>query len=113
MRGRIGHHIRGREFDETVNVAGGIPTLTLDDGGVAHYVSGSGTGTLTYQYTVATGDNTADLAVTGPALNGATIRTRPATNADLAGTAVNPTGATDRYDGATRDRCRGHAFGRP
>ncbi|MCA6125153.1 hypothetical protein J6500_25130 [Bradyrhizobium sp. WSM 1704] len=79
-------------FDDIVNVAGGIPTLSLNDGGAAHYVSGSGTGTLTYQYTVAAGENTADLAVTGASLNGATIKDAAGNDADLAGAAVNPSG---------------------
>ena len=30
-------------FGESVTVAGGVPTLTLNDGGTATYVSGSGT----------------------------------------------------------------------
>ncbi|QOZ27723.1 calcium-binding protein [Bradyrhizobium sp. CCBAU 51753] len=79
-------------FDEIVNVAGGNPTLTLNDGGVAHLAGGSGTATLTYQYTVATGENTADLAVTGSSLNGATIRDQAGNDADLAGAVGNPTG---------------------
>src|SRR6202035_1548711 len=46
----------------TVNATGGTPFLRLNDGGTAGYVSGSGTSTLTFTYTVATGQNTADLA---------------------------------------------------
>ena len=45
----------------TVNTTGGSPTLTLNDGGTATYVSGSGTNALTFSYTVAAGQNTADL----------------------------------------------------
>ena len=37
----------------TVNTAGGSPTLSLNDGGTATYVSGSGTNALTFSYTVA------------------------------------------------------------
>ncbi len=37
-------------FGEIVDVTGGTPLLLLNDGGVAHYVSGSGTDTLVYQY---------------------------------------------------------------
>ena len=36
----------------TVNTAGGTPTLALNDGGTATYVSGSGTNALTFSYTV-------------------------------------------------------------
>jgi T5SS/PEP-CTERM-associated repeat protein len=60
-------------LNEAVTVAGGVPTLRLNDGGAASYTGGSGTSTLTFSYTVAAGQNTADLLVTGLALNGATI----------------------------------------
>ena len=46
-------------FSEAVTVAGGTPTLTLNDGGTATYASGSGTNALTFNYTVAAGQNTA------------------------------------------------------
>ena len=46
---------------EAVTVAGGTPTLTLNDGGVATYTGGSGTNALTFSYTVAAGQNTSDL----------------------------------------------------
>ena len=36
----------------TVNTTGGSPTLSLNDGGTATYVSGSGTSALTFSYTV-------------------------------------------------------------
>ena len=39
----------------TVNTTGGTPTLTLNDGGTATYVSGSGTNALTFSYTVRPG----------------------------------------------------------
>ena len=51
-------------FSENVTVAGGKPTLTLNDGGKATYVSGSGTKDLTFDYTVAARQNTASLAAT-------------------------------------------------
>ena len=54
-------------------MSGGVPTLTLNDGGVATYTGGSGTGTLTFSYTVAAGQNAAALAATAVNLNGATI----------------------------------------
>ncbi|WP_304350731.1 Ig-like domain-containing protein, partial [Comamonas testosteroni] len=67
-------------FDQSVTVAGGVPTLLLETGLVdrnATYVSGSGSNTLTFSYTVQAGDVSADLDFqsTGAlALNGATIR---------------------------------------
>ncbi len=48
-------------FNEAVTVAGGTPTLTLNDGGIATYVSGSGSGALVFKYTVAAGQNTSAL----------------------------------------------------
>ena len=69
---------------EAVNAIGS--SLALSDGGTAGYVSGTGTSTVTYSYTVGTGENSADLTVTGE--SGVT---------DLAGnaltsSAVNPAG---------------------
>ena len=66
----------------TVNTTGGSPTLTLNDGGTATYVGGSGTSALTFSYTVRAGQNTPDLTVSAVNLNGATI-------ADGAGNAAN------------------------
>ena len=73
-------------FDENVTVTGtpSLP-LTLDVGGAreATYVSGSGTTTLTFNYTVAAGDQDLDGPVVGTAVvsNGGTI-------ADVAGNAA-------------------------
>ncbi|MEH3144175.1 MAG: FG-GAP-like repeat-containing protein [Methylobacterium frigidaeris] len=60
-------------FGEAVMVTGN-PVLTLDNGGTAAYLSGSGTSSLVFQHKVARGQNTADLAITGLSLAGATIR---------------------------------------
>jgi large repetitive protein len=79
-------------LSETVTVAGGTPTLTLNDGGTAAYQSGSGSSALVFTYTVATGQNTADLTVTGSALNGATILDGAGNAANLAGAVTNPAG---------------------
>jgi hypothetical protein len=65
-----------------VNTAGGTPTLGLNDGGTATYTGGSGTNALTFSYTVASGQNAANLAVNGVSLNGAIIP------ADLSGAAA-------------------------
>ena len=78
---------------EAVTVAGGTPTLTLNDGGIATYDSASSTATrLVFDYTVQPGENVADLAVTGSNLNGATITDAAGNAANLAGAAVNPAG---------------------
>ena len=60
-------------FNQAVTVAG-TPKLLLNDGGKAAYVSGSGTGVLTFRYKVAAGQNTTRLAVTGVGLpSGASV----------------------------------------
>ena len=88
----------GKTVTFTVNsskpvfVAGGTPTLALDDGGTATYAAGSGTSALQFSYTVAAGQNSPDLRVTGTALHGATIRDAVGNPFDLASAAVNPAG---------------------
>jgi hypothetical protein len=79
-------------LSEAVTVAGGTPTLALNDGGTATYTGGSGSNALTFSYTVAAGQNTADLAVTAVNLNSATV-------ADAAGNAANLTGAVTTLAG--------------
>ena len=79
-------------MSEAVTVAGGTPTLTLNDGGTATYVGGSGEDALTFSYTVSAGQNTPDLTVTTVNLNGATIKDSSGNAASLSGT-LNPTGA--------------------
>ena len=62
-------------MSETVTVSGGKPTLNLNDGGVATYVSGSGSGVLTFTYTVSSSDTAVSaLAISSTSLNGATIQ---------------------------------------
>src|ERR1700730_17802320 len=61
-------------MNEVVTVAGRTPTLTLNDGGTATYIGGSGSNALTFSYTVGAGQNTADLAVTAVNLNSATVK---------------------------------------
>src|SRR6185503_11322566 len=72
-------------FTEAVTVTG-TPRLTLNSGAVVDYSSGSGTTTLTFNYTVAAGQNSADLdysSATALALNGGTIRDAGGNNATL------------------------------
>ena len=76
-------------FSEVVNVSSGTPTITLETGAtdaVVNYSSGSGSAVLTFNYTVAAGDTSADLdysSTTALALNGATIRDAAGNNATL------------------------------
>lgn len=72
----------------TVDTTGGTPRLLLETGGTdqyATYMSGSGTGTLVFDYVVQAGDTTADLDVHNSAnqldVNGGTIRDDAANNA--------------------------------
>ena len=77
---------------EAVNVTG-TPTLTLNDGGTATYTGGSGSSALTFSYTVASGQNTAGLAVT--AVTG--------TIADLAGNALTTANLPASFAGVVID----------
>src|SRR5207247_2951611 len=64
----------------------GTPTLALDSGGTAAYSSGTGSATLTFNYTVGAGDNAADLdysATNSLALAGGTIKDAATNNATL------------------------------
>jgi hypothetical protein len=72
----------------------GTPTLQLNTGnnGKATYLSGSGTKTLTFGYTVTAQDTTADLAVLSPVINGGTITDTAGNAVDLTGALVNPAG---------------------
>ena len=50
-------------LSEAVDVTG-TPILTLNDGGIATYVGGSGTSALTFVYSVGVGQNAVSLAAT-------------------------------------------------
>ena len=76
-------------FNEPVTVTGS-PQLSLSTGTPAttavNYASGSGTNTLTFNYTVAAGNTSADLdyaSTSALALNGGTIKNAAASNAAL------------------------------
>jgi hypothetical protein len=81
-------------FSAPVTVsAAGAPTLALNDGGSATYISGSGSAALTFNYTVAAGQNTSDLVISSLSLNGATIQDGAGNDADLSGASnYNPAG---------------------
>jgi Ca2+-binding RTX toxin-like protein len=75
-----------------VNVTG-TPTIALANGGIATYIGGTGTSMLTFSYTPAAGQDTADLATAvSNALTG-TIRDLPGNGITAAGfNGVNPNG---------------------
>ena len=79
-------------LSEAVTLAGGTPTLTLNDGGTATYSGGSGTNSLTFSYTVAAGQNTADLAATTVNLNSATVKDGAGNAANLSLTGLTQNG---------------------
>ena len=73
------------QFSEPVTVTG-FPQLALNTGGTATYTGGSGTNTLTFGYTVAAGENSADLDYTATnalSLNGGSIADAATNNATL------------------------------
>jgi VCBS repeat-containing protein len=74
-----------------VMVVGGVPTLTLNDGGTATYDAVHSTSTLlVFDYTVAAGQYANSLAVTGINLHGATVT-------EIAGNAANLAGADTTF----------------
>ena len=85
-------------FSEAVNVTG-TPQITLETGGtdaVVNYSSGSGTNTLTFNYTVAAGHTSADLdyvATTSLALNSGTIKDAALNAATLTLPAIGAAGS--------------------
>ena len=98
-------------FSEVVNVTG-TPRLTLETGTVdrvVNYTSGSGTDTLTFTYTVQTGDTSPDLdytSTTALALNGGTIKDAATNNATLTLPALGAAGSlgSTRPSASTRPR---------
>jgi hypothetical protein len=69
-------------FNEAVTVAGRTPALTLNDGGAATYTGGSDSSALIFSYSIAAGQNIANLAATAVNFNSATVK-------DGAGNAAN------------------------
>lgn len=84
-------------FNEAVNVTG-TPTLKLNDGDVASYVSGSGTKSLVFSTKVDSTDTaTSNLGITGINLpTGSSIK-------DAAGTAADLSGAIKSFSGLSID----------
>ena len=83
-------------FNEAVTVSG-TPQITLETGSTdraVNYTSGSGTSTLTFDYTIQTGDTSADLtylATNALALNSGTIKN--SSNLDAVLTLASPSAA--------------------
>lgn len=69
-------------FSKNVTVAG-TPQLALNSGGTAYYTSGSGTSALTFNYTVAAGQNSSLLDVSSPGALTGTIQDSSGTAATL------------------------------
>jgi len=78
-----------------VNTVGGIPSLSVDIGGTtrnATYISGGGSASLVFRYTVQTGDLDLDgIAVAGLSLNGGSIQSGTGADANLT---LNSVGST-------------------
>ena len=73
------------EFSEEVNITGS-PRILLNSGAYANYLSGSGTNTLTFRYTVGADEESTDLdysATNSLELNGGTIQDISTNDADL------------------------------
>ena len=97
----------------TVTVAGGAPTLSLNDGGTATYVSGSGTNALVFIYTVGSGQSASGLAITGINLpSGVTIQDDVATAAVFTGAKTTFTGLTVVGAGGSAPTITGTVAGR-
>src|SRR5439155_650791 len=79
-------------LSEAVTVAGGTPTLSLNNGGTASYTGGSGTAALSFSYTVGAGQDSGYFAGTSFNLNGASFPTRRSSDLSLSGAATNPAG---------------------
>ena len=81
------------DWNEVVTVAGGVPTLSLNDGGIATYTGGSGSDALTFSYTItASNTNVTSLVVTAINPNGATIEDAAGDSASLSLVGVTQTG---------------------
>ncbi len=74
------------DFSENVSLSGGMPYLELNSGANAYYLSGNGSSSFTFRYTVGAGENSTDLdyvATTSFNLNGSAIKDFIGNDADL------------------------------
>lgn len=94
-------------FSEAVRLSGGIPTLTLNDGGTATYDAAATAALgdpskLAFSYTVGASDTPVDaLAVVDHNLNGATITDRAGNAADYSGLSASLPGLSVRPTAVT------------
>ena len=82
-----------------MNTTGGTPQLALNDGGTAVYAGGSGSATLTFDYVVASGQETSDLdyaSTAALALNGGSIQ---AQSGNVTALLTLPATGTDNFAG--------------
>ncbi len=89
------HLTLGMSEAVTVNTAGGAPSLLLNDGATATYdlaASDPSAGSLVFDYLVGGKDVSANLAITGVSLNGATVQDAHGVNVDFSGALEQPTG---------------------
>ena len=80
------------KLNEPVTVAGGTPTLTLNDGGTATYTGGSGSSALTFGYIVGAGQKTASLSATAVNLSSASVTDGAGNAANLSLTGLTQSG---------------------
>lgn len=78
--------------DVVVDTPAGVPTLSLNDGGIATYSGGSGTQGLNFSYLVGAGENTPDLAITSFNPNGATAKDQNGHDATFSAAVGDPPG---------------------
>ena len=77
-------------LSEAVTVTGGVPTLTLANGGTAVYSGGSGSSGLIFSYTLPAGQTVSSLTVKAvQLLNGAIIADNGGISANLSGALTN------------------------
>jgi hypothetical protein len=102
-----GIELPGNTITLTLSMSGaitvsGTPTLSLNDGGTATYIGGSGTNALTFSYTVSASDTSVPaLAVTQFNLpSGTTVRDRNGNTPNLSGAVPAPKGYTGAYSPA-------------
>ena len=92
--------------NSALTVAGGTPTLTLNDGGVATYTGGSGKTALQFSYTVAAGQNTSKLAATAVNLEWRDDQGRRWEDGEPVIERPDPKRSADRHHRADAQGCR-------
>jgi serralysin len=93
-----------------VDTTSGTPTLTLNNGRVATFESGSGTNSLNFGYPVSVGQHVSDLTVAAANLNGATMTDLAGNSANMIGAIANPPGSLDVEAFAVFDVTKGQSI---